>query len=225
MQAIATSPGAQSAVPLDLKRAGRYLIFHLGVEEFGTEVPKVREIRGLQDIDVGIGECKVSNNPADTLVTHALGSCIALVLYDPVARVAGLLHYMLPESSLDPDKAVNRPFMFADTGIPRLLLSAWQLGAAKSRSVFMAAGGAQMLDPNGTFNIGHCNHMAMRKICWKAGITVHKEEIGGTSSRTLRFDVACGRVQLRTSAGAEENMAINSGKIGASDGLQDTHHR
>jgi chemotaxis protein CheD len=176
-------------------------------------------------LTVGIGDCKVSNDPADTLVTHALGSCIALVLYDPVAKVAGLLHYMLPESSLDPDKAVKRPFMFADTGIPLMLQSAWQLGAAKSRSVVMAAGGAQMLDPKGTFNIGHRNHVAMRKICWKAGIIVHKEEIGGTSSRTLRIDVACGCVHLRTSAGAEEDMSVNSGKIGAGDGLQHTYRR
>ena len=180
-------------------------------------------------LTVGIGDCKLSNDPSDTLVTHALGSCIALALYDPVVRVAGLLHYMLPESSLDPAKATKRPFMFADTGIPLLFQSASQLGAAKSRSIIMAAGGAQMLDSNGTFNIGHRNHLAMRKVCWKAGVIVHKEEIGGSSSRTLRIEVADGRVQLSTSAGAEEDLVVNSTvnatKIGAGDGLQHTHRR
>ncbi|MDP9050154.1 MAG: chemotaxis protein CheD [Acidobacteriota bacterium] len=155
---------------------------------------------------IGIGDCKVSNDPDDVLVTHALGSCIALLIHDPVAKVSGLLHFMLPESGIDPGKAVTRPFMFADTGIPLLFQNAFQLGAMKSRLVVMAAGGAQMLDPNGTFNIGQRNHLAMRKILWKAGVIVHREEIGGNTSRTAKIDVANGRVQLKTLGEPERDM-------------------
>jgi len=186
-------------------------------------------------LTVGIGDCKISNDAADVLVTHALGSCIAMVLYDPVAKVAGLLHYMLPESSLDPEKAAGRPYVFADTGIPLLLDQARQLGAVKSRSVIMAAGGAQMLDPNNAFNIGQRNQLAMRKACWKAGIIVQREEIGGASSRSLRIDVACGRVRLKTSPGDEQELTVNANfaatrniaatGIGAGHGLQHTHRR
>jgi chemotaxis protein CheD len=169
---------------------------------------------------IGIGDCKVSKDPADTLVTHALGSCIAVMVHDPVAKVAGLLHYMLPESSLDAGKAEKRPYMFADTGIPLLLEGVRQLGAIKSRMVVMAAGGAQMMDPNGTFNIGQRNHLAMRKILWKAGVILHKEEVGGTSSRTVRIDVASGRVQLRMPGETERDMVANSKRDGARDGVQ-----
>jgi chemotaxis protein CheD len=179
----------------------------------------------MSSLVIGIGDCKVSRDPDDVLVTHALGSCIAVVIHDPIAKVAGMLHYMLPESSLDADKAGKRPFMFADTGIPLLFKAAGELGALKSRMVVMAAGGAQMLDPNGTFNIGQRNHTAMRKIFWKAGVIVHKEEIGGTSSRTVRIDVASGRVQLRTSGEPERDMVVTLKKNGASDGLQHTHRR
>ena len=70
-------------------------------------------------IVVGISDMKVSNKPGDVLVTYSLGSCIGVVLWDPVAKVGGLLHYMLPDSSLDKDKAQDKPFMFADSGIPR----------------------------------------------------------------------------------------------------------
>jgi len=173
----------------------------------------------MSSLIVGIGDCKVSKQPDDVLVTHALGSCIAVMIHDPVAKVAGLLHYMLPESSLDAEKAGQRPYMFADTGIPLLFKSAYQLGAVKSRMIVMAAGGAQMLDPNGTFNIGQRNHTAMRKIFWKAGVIVHKEEIGGTSSRTVRIDVASGRVQLRTSGQPEQDMTANTKRKVAGDGL------
>jgi chemotaxis protein CheD len=165
----------------------------------------------MSSLIVGIGDCKISRNRDDVLVTHALGSCIAIMIHDPVAKVAGLLHYMLPESSLDAEKAKQRPFLFADSGIPLLIKKACQLGAVKSRMVVMAAGGAQMLDPDGTFNIGQQNHTAMRKIFAKAGIVVHKEEIGGSNSRTVSIDVASGRVLLRTSGEVEQVMVVAGG--------------
>jgi chemotaxis protein CheD len=172
---------------------------------------------------IGIGDCKVSKDLGDVLITHALGSCIAVMIHDPVAKVAGLLHYMLPESSLDADKAIKRPYVFADSGIPLLFQRAYQLGAVKSRMVVMVAGGAQMLDPNGTFNIGKQNHLAMRKIFWKAGVNVHKEEVGGTRSRTVRIEVESGRVRLRLAGEDEQDMKVNSKRNGACDGLKHTH--
>lgn len=168
---------------------------------------------------VGIGDCKVSKDQSDVIVTHALGSCIAIVVYDPVARVAGLLHYMLPDSTIDRERADKRPFVFADTGIPKLFQSAYQLGAVKSRMLVAAVGGAQMLDPGGTFNIGKRNHLAMRKIFWKAGVIVHKEEVGGSSSRTVRIEVADGKMMLRTSGAGEQELVFNSKQSGGRDGL------
>jgi chemotaxis protein CheD len=162
---------------------------------------------------VGIGDCKVSQDPSDVLVTHGLGSCIAVLLYDPRARVAGLLHYMLPESSLDPEGAGKRPCLFADTGIPLLLQSACQLGAVKSRMVIVAAGGAQMLDPTGSFNVGRRNYLAMLKIFERDGIRIYKEAIGGTCSRTVSIDVAGGRVQLRTPGHAKLDLFVAEGSL------------
>jgi len=150
---------------------------------------------------IGIGECKVSNDPADILVTHALGSCIGVMIYDPLARVGGLLHYMLPTSTLDPLKARSRPFLFADTGIPELFRATYALGAVKSRLIVMVAGGAQMFESNGTFNIGIENHLALRKILAAAGVAITKEEVGGVSSRTVRMEIATGKIMLRTATG------------------------
>ena len=151
----------------------------------------------MTPIVVGVGDCQVSADPQSVLVTYALGSCIAVMIHDPVAGVGGLLHFMLPESSLDRTKAEAKPYMFADTGIPLLFRSAYQLGADKGRLVVSAAGGAQMMDPQGVFNIGKRNHVSMRKILWKAGVLVHAEDIGGMSSRTVRLEVSTGRVLLR----------------------------
>jgi chemotaxis protein CheD len=153
-------------------------------------------------VTVGISDCAVSRDPAATLTTYALGSCIAVAVYDPVAGVAGLLHFMLPESSLDAAKAQSKPFMYADTGIPMLFRRAYELGAQKQRMSVVIAGGAQVLDPNNTFNIGKRNHLAVRKVLWKAGVMVNYEDVGGTAPRNLRIEASSGSIFV--SCGREE---------------------
>ena len=71
-----------------------------------------------QRVVIGVGDMAVSNNTQVTLSTYALGSCIGVVAYDPVVKVGGILHMMLPDSSISPEKAVQQPAMFADTGLP-----------------------------------------------------------------------------------------------------------
>jgi chemotaxis protein CheD len=158
-------------------------------------------------LTVGIGDCKVSSTADVVLTTYALGSCIAIAIYDSFAGVGGLLHFMLPESSLNPERASQNPFMFADTGIPYLFHSAYQLGAEKRRLIVRAVGGAQVMDENGVFNIGKRNQLAMRKILWKAGVMLQGEETGGTSSRTVRLEVATGRCWVRGPGMSDREMA------------------
>lgn len=157
---------------------------------------------------VGIGDCKVTRAAESVLTTYALGSCIAVAVHDPVAAVGGMLHFMLPESSVSPAKASQNPFMFADTGIPLLFHAAYRLGADKRRLVVRAAGGAQVMDENGVFNIGKRNHLALRKILWKAGVMLQGEEIGGTESRTVKLEIATGRFWIRGAGFVEREMPV-----------------
>ena len=152
---------------------------------------------------VGVADAKLTSEPDQTLVTYALGSCIAVAIHDPVAKVGGMLHFMLPESSLDPEKAQKNPHMFADTGIPLLFRTAYGLGAEKKRLQVGVFGGAQVMDDSSMFNIGKRNHAALRKIFWKAGVFIHKEAVGGTTARTVRLDVSTGKMFLRGPGGAE----------------------
>lgn len=69
---------------------------------------------------IGIGELAVSRTPSLTIATHAVGSCIAVCIFDPIAAVAGMLHFLLPESAINPERASRHPAVFADTGIPLL---------------------------------------------------------------------------------------------------------
>jgi chemotaxis protein CheD len=168
----------------------------------------------LSVVTVGIADCRISNLTDQTLVTYALGSCVAVAIHDPVARVGGLLHYMLPESGIDPAKARENPYMFADTGIPLLFRRSYEMGAEKRRLVVSIAGGAQVMDDAGVFNIGKRNCLALRKILWKAGVLIRSEAVGGTTSRTLRMEVGTGRIWLRSEGWQETEMVASQLKGG-----------
>jgi chemotaxis protein CheD len=156
------------------------------------------------NIVVGVADCHVTNDVSDVLVTYALGSCVAVSIYDPVACVGGLLHFMLPEAPPGAAEAGKSPYMFADSGIPMMFREAYGNGAQKRRLRVRVAGGAQILDEQGVFNIGQRNCLAMRKIFWKAGVMVHAEETGGKCARTMHFEMASGRIFVKSPDGPAE---------------------
>ena len=153
-------------------------------------------------VTVDIGDIKVSRESGDVIVTYALGSCIAVMVHDPVRVAAGMIHYMLPLSETSPEKARDKPAMFADTGIPALFHAMYDLGCRKQDLVVKVAGGGALYDDNGLFRIGERNTALMRNIIRKAGVAIRAEDVGGARSRTARLHVATGRCVI-TSQGDE----------------------
>ncbi len=149
---------------------------------------------------------KVSQDPDATIITYSLGSCIGLVVYDPVAKTGGILHYMLPESNIDEEKARKNPYMFADTGIPSLFKAAYKLGATKQRMKVAVVGGSQILDQKGFFNIGKRNHTALRKMFFKNNVVIDYEDVGGTSNRTVRLEIKTGDIYNKISGIGEKKI-------------------
>jgi len=147
---------------------------------------------------VGVADMVVSNDPNAELVTYSLGSCLGITVYDPTKKVGGLLHVMLPDSKIDPVKAISTPCMFVDTGVPRLFQAACNLGAERSRLVVKVAGGTQSLDEKGIFNIGERNHRALTSLLAHNGYGIQRQDVGGVSSRTLRLDLATGELAIKT---------------------------
>jgi chemotaxis protein CheD len=155
---------------------------------------------------VGVSDMKVTNDIEAMLVTYSLGSCIGVAIYDSVARVGGLLHYMLPESSLDQEKARKNPYMFADTGIPALFKAAYELGAKKQRMKVIVAGGSQVLDQKGLFNIGKRNDIAVRKMFHKNNVIIDYKDVGGTVNRTIKIAINTGDIWLKVSGKGERKI-------------------
>lgn len=160
----------------------------------------------LKTVIVGMADARVSEEQDSTLITYALGSCVAVALHDPQAMIGGMIHYMLPDSSLDPGKAQARPWMFADTGIPILLDELKRAGATRRRMRVFLAGGAQVLDSSNFFEIGKRNYLAARKLLWKAGLLVKGEDVGGTGSRTVSLRLSDGRFLIRSPAQQERTL-------------------
>jgi chemotaxis protein CheD len=150
----------------------------------------------MNPLNIGIGEWSVSKCEDDVLKTYALGSCVAVLIYDAKVRVAGLIHVALPESSVDPERARVQPGYFADSGLPRMIEEMKNLGATRSGVWVKLAGGASVMDPGNYFDIGKRNILAVKKVLWKSSLGPIAEDTGGSMSRTVAFSVADGMVTI-----------------------------
>ncbi len=154
---------------------------------------------------VGVSEMHISCSSEDLIVTHALGSCIGIAIYDPHAVVGGILHYMLPQSKVDKEKADKKPCMFGDTGIPLLFGEAYKCGATKKNLRIIMAGGAQVFAHKDYFDIGKRNAVIARKMFWKNNYMIDAEDVGGHKPRTLYLDMESGDVWI-TSHGQRKDL-------------------
>jgi chemotaxis protein CheD len=159
----------------------------------------------MRALNVGIGDLEVSRNQEEVIKTYALGSCVAVIAYDKVNKVAGLMHVALPEASINPQKAAEKPGYFADSGMPAFMAALKKAAAAQSFLVIKLAGGASIMDDNGRFDIGKRNILAIRKLLWKIGLGTIAEDVGGSISRTVTVSVATGEVTL-SSAGKQWSL-------------------
>ncbi len=149
----------------------------------------------MNRVDVGIGDVVVSTGD-DELKTYALGSCVALVVWDAVLKAGGMIHIALPEAQINPEKARERPGYFADTGLPLLFSELNRVGANRRSCWVKLIGGASILDDNNTFDIGRRNALAVKKYLWKIGLALTSEDLGGSISRTVSLSVPTGVLSI-----------------------------
>ena len=155
---------------------------------------------------VGVADMKLSRQPGDIIVTHALGSCLGVTAHDPVAKVGGMLHVMMPISKVNPDKAKANPYMFVDTGVPAFFEQIYKAGGNKGRLVVKVAGGANVQkSTKDNFAIGKRNHVVLKKLFWKNGILIESEDVGKDTARTMYLEIGSGRVWLSV-AGNQKDL-------------------
>jgi chemotaxis protein CheD len=150
------------------------------------------------EIIVQVADLRVGSNH-DVLVTIGLGSCVAVVLHDPVAKVGGLAHVLLPSPALSrKDESLAK---FPQTAVPKLLELMAQRGANTRRVSARLAGGASMfasLAAPGTIQMGERNTVACRQVLMQHGVPIAGQATGGDYGRTVKLWVADGRVEVST---------------------------
>lgn len=149
---------------------------------------------------VGMADMKIASGKESKLVTYALGSCLGITVYDSDAKVGGLLHVMLPSSNINSAKAEENPLMFVDTGVPKLFHACYNAGANRDRLEIKVAGGAAVNGSSDFFSIGQRNYTMLKKLFWKNGFIISAEDVGGTISRTMTFDIGSGQVLLKNAS-------------------------
>ncbi|AMW32050.1 chemotaxis protein CheD [Fervidobacterium islandicum] len=140
---------------------------------------------------IGIGEWAVEKNPA-ILVTLGLGSCVGVCIRDPVAKVGGMVHVMLPDSGGRP---TNTPGKFADTGVNLVVEELMKMGASRSRLEAKIAGGASMFQS--AMDIGARNVEAVKTALQRNGIRLLAEDTGGNKARSIEYDIETGKLLIR----------------------------
>lgn len=156
-------------------------------------------------IKVGMADLKICKAP-DAVTTLGLGSCVGIAVRDPVLKIGGLAHVMLPDSTRI--KNNTNIYKFADTGIDELVRLLLKEGASKQRLVAKIAGGAQMFsfqNKSDMVRVGEQNVIASKKKLEELGIPILAEDTGLNYGRTVIFYLENGDFYIRA-VGKDEKV-------------------
>jgi len=148
----------------------------------------------------GIGEMVLSTDARAHLVAYGLGSCIALAVWDPKAKVGGLAHFMLPSGP----HSSGSPVKFIDTGLDVYLKALEAKGAVLNRCVIKAAGAAAMLTVGGGLAIGKRNSESLATALAERGLSMAATALGGSAGRTVQLEVGDGRFLIKSLSSVTE---------------------
>lgn len=150
------------------------------------------------EVVIGIGEYAVSKTETDTIKTYALSSCVAVVVYNPVRKAAGMIHVALPYATSRED-LLTKPAYYADSGIPLLIHAmCGRYGCRKEELVIQLFGGADSLQENDLFGIGRKNLEAVVNTLNSLDLRIASADVGGTIIRTVAIRVGTGDVSIET---------------------------
>ncbi|MBU2701987.1 chemotaxis protein CheD [Sporomusaceae bacterium BoRhaA] len=157
-------------------------------------------------IKVGMADYKIGSNPA-SIISYGLGSCVGIALFDPVTKVGGLAHIMLPDSTQA--RSAENPAKFADTAIPKMLDDMLRAGAVRTRITAKIAGGAQMFKfANATdiMRVGERNAESVKNVLKKLGLQLLAEDTGGNYGRTVELKLESGLYRIKTIDKGEKEL-------------------
>ncbi|MCD6469251.1 chemotaxis protein CheD [Candidatus Bathyarchaeota archaeon] len=162
---------------------------------------------GNKKMRIGMAEMFVAGNP--TIITTTVGSCIALCMYDPVNRIGGMVHIVLPrKTDYSREEKTDTLIRYADKAVPALLSRLISKGAKKEFIRAKMAGGANMFPmfTHPILEIGKNNAEAVKKKLAELGVPLVAEDVGGNHGRIVEFDVGSGIMRVNTINKGEKEL-------------------
>ena len=144
----------------------------------------------MESVRVGIGEMKVEEGDA-RLVAYGIGSCVAIIMYDPVLKVGAFAHCLLPSGD-------GPEFKYPRNAINAMLKSMIEKGVQRKRIIAKIIGGATMFEGFERHGIGKRNVIQSRKILEELGIPIVAEDVFGNYGRSVDFNLATGEIRVRS---------------------------
>jgi chemotaxis protein CheD len=157
----------------------------------------------VKTTNIGMGELVVSKDPSDVLACIGLGSCIAMCIWDPVARMGGVAHMLLPTSRSNAEM-MGSPAKYITLGVPNLINKMVKNGASRHNLIVKITGGARMLNipgENNILDIGQRNITEVRAVMKRENVPILSEDVGGTSGRSIQLFIDTGKILVRSLAG------------------------
>jgi chemotaxis protein CheD len=151
-----------------------------------------------QSFVVGLGELIVTKDPTVTLTCMGLGSCIALCIHDPVSRIGGMAHLMLPNGKITDN--MSSPSKYVDSGTVVLIQKMIKQGATKNNMIVKLAGGARMLSIPGDIShldIGNRNIVEVKAVLGRENLRIRGIDVGGSFGRTVHLHMDTGKVIVK----------------------------
>jgi chemotaxis protein CheD len=155
-----------------------------------------RATRPQAELFVSMAQIVTTNDPRARLTSEGLGSALATIVYDPEARVGGMLIFMLPQWEIHRKMALDNPALFANSGIPQLFRQCYQLGADKARMKCWLVGGADPMDGAEIYRPGRDNALAAVEVLARNGVRIDGQWVGGRRRRVARLSVGDGRLEV-----------------------------
>lgn len=159
-----------------------------------------QEVVKKNSINVGIAQYQETSDPGMTLVAPHLGSCLGVAIYVPSIKKVSMVHCLLPLAKADPAKAQENPYMYVDSGVGLIINNIIKLGIPKTELQIYVAGGANINDSSGVFEIGKNNFTVLRKLLWKNGLLIKGECVGGSNSKTIFISPSDGKARVKIGA-------------------------
>ncbi|HRZ14286.1 MAG TPA: chemotaxis protein CheD [Candidatus Omnitrophota bacterium] len=157
-------------------------------------------------IEVQMGKMEVSQAP-ERIITRGLGSCLGITFYDPVKKIGGMAHPMLPD--INRAKVQTNQSRFVNSAITSMLSELEKRGCSRSRMEVKMFGGAHMfsfINTDSALNVGQKNIEMAHQMVKELNIKITGEEVGGTFGRTIELNLETGKVLVKTVSWGEKEV-------------------